>query len=134
MKGSDGHTPLAALKLFSNLDHTIRDEARSYLYANNVFRLMTMQSLMKSPDYIETYIRFLEVGRHSLWWLNLAVRGDSKQHIPNADKAKKLWMIIGDCINLSFLDVYAEIDYFYMDRQTLLQLYMTTEGSPVRQL
>jgi hypothetical protein len=100
MKGSDGRTLLAALKLFSNLDHTICDEARSYFFANNAFRLVTIQPLMQDSDYIDTYIRFLEdvseIGRLTRRWLNLAVSGDRKQHIPNPDKAMKLWMIIGE--------------------------------------
>jgi hypothetical protein len=93
--------------------------------------------MMKETDYIETYSCFLEiigeVGRRSLRWLKLIGSGDSKQHVPNAENAMKLWELIDDYLNLSTLDIYAEIDYFYMDQQTALKLYMATEGSPVGQ-
>jgi hypothetical protein len=135
VKRVSGRTPLEALELLSNLDHNIRCEVRSYFFANNVFQIETTQSFTKDPDYMETYIRFLEdigeVGRRSLRWLRLIVSGDSKQHCPTADIAIKFWELIGDCANLSTLDVEAETDYFYMDQQTALKSYMSTEGLPV---
>jgi hypothetical protein len=90
---------------------------------------------MTDSDYIKTYIHFLEnideIGRRSLRWLRLTVSGDSKHHFPETGKAMKRWELISDCINLSTLDVFAEIDYFYRDQQTKLKLYMTTDGSPI---
>jgi hypothetical protein len=132
VKRLHGRTPVEALKLLSNVDHSIRAEARSYLFANNFFEIETRQSLSTDPHYIAIYIKFLdtigEIGRRSLQWLQLTVKGDSKQHRPTADKAMKLWELIGDCANLSTLDVYAEIDYFYMDQPIALTNYMSTEG------
>lgn len=135
VKRVDGRTPLEVLALLSDLDHNIRAEARSYFFANNTFELKTTQSRTTDPDYINVYINFLEdignVGRRSLRCLRLTVDGDSKLHHPTADKAIKLWELIGDCTNLLTLDIYAEIDYFYMNQQTGLKMYMSTDGYPI---
>ncbi|KAH4197196.1 hypothetical protein HBI25_083500 [Parastagonospora nodorum] len=135
VKRVDGRTPLQILSLLSDLDHNIRVEARSYFFANNTFELMTTQSRTTDPDYIKIYIHFLEdigdIGRRSLRWLRLTVNGDSKQHRPTSDKAIKLWELVGDCTNLLTLDIYAEIDYFYMDQQAGLKMYMSTDGYPI---
>jgi hypothetical protein len=131
----EGRTPIEALGVLSSLDHNIRCEARSYFFANNVFVIETNQSLTTDPDYIETYINFLEdiglVGRRSLRWLRLTVSGDCRHHRPTLSKAIRLWALIVDCRNLLTLDLYAEIDYFYIDQQALLKLFMSTEGCPI---
>jgi hypothetical protein len=132
----DGRSPVEALKLLSDLDHNIRDEARSYFYNNHVFELeTTSQSLSTDPDYMDTYIRFLEsisvAGRCAIRWLRMTVIGDTKQHSPDADKALRLWELLTDCINLITLDIDLDIDYFYMDRHTALKAYMSTEGYPI---
>jgi hypothetical protein len=135
VKRVDGRTPLQVLALLSDLDHNIRAEARSYFFANNSFELKTTQSRTTHADYIQVYIKFLEdigdVGRRSLRWLRLTVDGDSKLHHPTADKAIMFWELIGDCTNLLTLDIYAEIDYFYMDQQAGLKMYMSTDGYPI---
>jgi hypothetical protein len=120
VKVVDGRTPLQALELFSGLDHNIRTEARSHFFASNVFQLETKQSLENIG----------EVGRRSLRWLRLTINGDSKHHFPTLEKATKLWDLLGDCLNLVTLDLYAEIDYFYMDQQPALKQYLSTEGLP----
>jgi hypothetical protein len=134
-KGPDGRTPFEVLELLSNLDHNIRTEARSYFFANNIFQLETKQSSSTDPDYIATYIHFLgtigDVARYSLGWLRLTVTSDTKSHVPTADQGFKLWDIISECRNLETLDIYAEIDYFYMDQHTALKSYMSTEGEPI---
>jgi hypothetical protein len=112
----DGRTPFEVLELLSNLDHNIRAEARSCFFANNIFQLETSQSLGADPDYIVTYMHFLDtigdVARHSMRWLRLTVSGDTKMHIPTVDQALKLWNIVSECENLETLDIYAEIDCF----------------------
>jgi hypothetical protein len=132
-----GRTPLQTLELFSSLDHNIRTEARSYFFANNVFVLETKQSVIADADYVQTYITFLEnigeTGRRSIRWLRLTVSRDSKHHVPTFKKGIKLWELISDCANLVTLDVFVEIDYFYMDRQACLKSYLSTEGFPVRE-
>ncbi|KAH7088847.1 hypothetical protein FB567DRAFT_440012 [Paraphoma chrysanthemicola] len=135
IKRTTGRTPLEALELLSDLDHNIRCEARSYFFANNTFQVETSQTFTTDADYIKTYITFLEnigeIGRRSLRWLRLTVSADSKQHRPTLDKGLKLWSLIADCFNLLTLDIYAEIDYFYMDQQAAMKQFMTTEGSPI---
>jgi hypothetical protein len=134
-KRPNGRTPLEALELLSGLDYNIRYEARSYFFANNVFQVETSQTFTTDADYIETYITFLEnigeIGRRSLRWLRLTVSGDSKQHRPTPDKGRKLWSLVADCYNLLTLDIYAEIDYFYLNQHAALKMYMSTEGSPI---
>jgi hypothetical protein len=135
VKRVDGRTPLEALALLSDLDHNICVEARSYFFANNIFQVVTSQSLTTDPDYVTVYIHFLQdigdVGRRSLRWLRLTVTGDSKQHHPTFNNALKLWDLIADCSNLLTLDVFAEIDYFYMDQRVGLKLYLSTNGYPI---
>ncbi|KAF2026384.1 hypothetical protein EK21DRAFT_115836 [Setomelanomma holmii] len=135
IKHVDGRTPLEALELLSDLDYNIRCEARSYFFANNVFQVETSQHSSTHSDYVETYIAFLanigEIGRQSLRWLRLTVSGDSKQHHPTRNKGVKLWSLVADCFNLLTLDIYAEIDYFYMDQHAAMKMYMNTNGSPV---
>lgn len=135
LKRIDGRTPLEVLSLLSSLDHNIRTEARSYFFANNIFQVETSQSLITDADYVAVYIAFLEnigaVGRRSLRWLRLTVSGDSKHHTPTIDKALKFWDLVSDCTNLLTLDVYAEIDYFYMDQRAGLKMYMSTDGYPI---
>jgi hypothetical protein len=132
---NDGRTPLEVLELLSNLDHNIRAEARSYFFANNVFQLETSQSLGTDPDYIATYMHFLvtigDIACHSLCWLRLTVSGDTKAHILTFDQALNFWDAISECDNLETLDIYAKIDYFYMDQQAELKAYMYAEGYPV---
>ncbi|OAL04076.1 hypothetical protein IQ06DRAFT_314757 [Phaeosphaeriaceae sp. SRC1lsM3a] len=134
-KRHDRRTELECLELLSNLDHNIRTEARSYFFANNTLTVETRQSLSTDSDYMETYIQFLEiigeVGRRSLRWLRLTINGDTKQHRPTMDKAIKFWDLIADCTNLSTLDIYAEIDYFYMNQHAGLRMYISTEGPPI---
>lgn len=88
-------------------------------------------------DYITTYMQFLTLigttGRRSLRYLRLTVTGDPNLHRPNADKAIEFWEVIGNCTNLSTLDVYADIDYFYMEQRAALKLYLSTEGFPISQ-
>jgi hypothetical protein len=131
----DNRSPLGALALFSDLDHNIRTEARSYFFAKNDFQIETKQTLTMDPDYVEVYIAFLEnigeVGRRNLRWLRLTVSGDSKQQKPSPYKASKLWELIADCFNLVTLDIYAEIDYFYMDQQQALKSYLSFSGRPI---
>jgi hypothetical protein len=131
-----GRTPIEALEVLSTyLDHNIRREARSYFFANNVFQLETTQSFTTAKDYVEIYIEFLEdiglIGRCSLRWLRLTVSGDCRHHRPTPSRALKLFSLIGECMNLESLDLYAEIDYFYMDQQLMLKLFMSTEGAPI---
>jgi hypothetical protein len=71
------------------------------------------------------------VARHSVRWLRLTVSGDTKMHIPTVDQALIFWDIISECKNIETLDIYAKIDYFYMDQQTALKSCMYTEGYPV---
>lgn len=134
-KRHDRRTELECLELLSNIDHNIRAEARSYFFANNTLTIKTRQSLTTDPDYIEKYINFLEnigeIGRRSLRWLRLTVDGDTKLHRPTMDKALKFWALIADCTNLSTLDIYADIDYFYMNQHAGLRMYMCTEGYPI---
>jgi len=135
VKHTTGRTPLEAFMLLSSLDHNIRTEAQSYFFANNTFHLETHQSWTTDPDYIEIYMHFLsligDVGRRSLRHLRLKVTGDPSLHRPNSDKAIEFWEHIADCTNLSTLDIYADIDYFYMDQQTALKFYLSTEGYPI---
>ncbi|KAF2829133.1 hypothetical protein CC86DRAFT_185022 [Ophiobolus disseminans] len=130
-----GRTPIEALRVLSNLDHNIRCEARSYFFANNIFMIETKQTLMNDPDYVRTYIAFLEeigsIGRRSLRWLRLTVSGDSRYDCPTPGKAIKLWTLLGECGNLLNLDIAAEIDYFYIDQQAMLKMFMSTEGYPL---
>lgn len=130
-----GRDPLEALDVLSTLDRNIHREARSYFFGNNVFIIPTSQSFTTSSDYIETYIALLqsigESGRHSLRFLRLIVSGDCKYHVPTPAKALKLWSLLGECINLSTLDLYVDIDYFYPDQLGQLKFYMSTEGAPV---
>lgn len=134
-KRHDRRTQLECLELLSNLDHNIRAEARSYFFANNTLTVETRQCLTTDADYIETYIHFLEnigeIGRRSLRWLCLTVNGDTKPHRPTMDKAMKFWDLVADCTNLSTLDIYAEIDYFYVNQHAGLRMYMCSEGYPI---
>ncbi|KAH7395237.1 hypothetical protein DE146DRAFT_615299, partial [Phaeosphaeria sp. MPI-PUGE-AT-0046c] len=131
----DRRTELECLELLSNLDHNTRTEARSYFFANNTLIVDTQQFLSTDADYIETYIHFFEnfsgVGRRSLRWLRLTVSGDSKQHHVTRDKAMKFWDLIAECTNLTTLDIYIEIDYFYINQHAGLRMYMCTEGYPI---
>jgi len=135
MTRTKGRTPVEALELLCGIDHNIRCEARSYFFANNTFQIETTQSFTSDVDYIQIYIDFLEniglVGRRSLRYLHLMVSGDCKHHVPTANKAMKLWTLIADCGNLVKLDLYAEIDYFYIDQQSALKHFMSTEGAPI---
>jgi hypothetical protein len=135
VKRTTGRVPLDVLKLLSSLDHNIRIEARSYFFANNTFQLEAQQSWTTDPDYIETYIYFLsligDVGSRSLRYLRLEATGDPSLHRPNSNKAITFWEYIADCTNLSTLDIYADIDYFYMDQHTGLKFYLSTEGYPI---
>ncbi|MBK5654351.1 MAG: hypothetical protein I4N50_22040 [Rhizobium sp.] len=132
---TNGRTPMEALQLLSGIDHNIRCEARSYFFANNIFQIETTQTFTTDPDYIQVYIDFLEniglVGRRSLRYLHLMVSSDCKHHVPTASKATKFWSLIAGCGNLVKLDVYAEIDYFYIGQQAALKLFMSTEGAPI---
>lgn len=135
MTRTKGRTPVEVLKLLGSIDHNIRSEARSYFFANNDFQIETTQSLTTDPDYVQIYIDFLEniglVGRRSLRYLHLMVSGDCRHHIPTASRAMKLWTLIADCGNLVKLDIYADIDYFYIDQQLALKRFMSTEGAPI---
>lgn len=132
---TEERTPVEALEPLSGIDHNIRCEARSYFFANNNFQIEATQTFTTDPDYIQVYIDFLEniglVGRRSLRWLRLTVSGDCRHHVPTLSKALRLWALLADCGNLVKLDVYAEIDYFYVDQQAALKLFMSTEGAPI---
>jgi hypothetical protein len=84
---------------------------------------------------VSVYIAFLSdigvVARQSLRRLRLTVNGDSKSRYPSLSKAFKLWSLASDCTNLSTLDIYAEIDYFYMDQHAALRQYLSIDGWPI---
>ncbi|KAF2855745.1 hypothetical protein T440DRAFT_485864 [Plenodomus tracheiphilus IPT5] len=133
--GIAGRTPLEALVVLSSIDHYTRHEARSFFFARNNFEIKTRQTLEDDPDYVEVYIKFLEnigdIGRGSLSNLRLIVTGDSKRHRPNNAKAIKLFEFLASCTNLKRLDLFLDVDYFYMNQRKGLDSYLTTHGSPI---
>ncbi|KAH7398494.1 hypothetical protein BKA66DRAFT_508811 [Pyrenochaeta sp. MPI-SDFR-AT-0127] len=128
-------TPLQALEMLSSLDHYIRQEARSYFFANNCFEIKTKQNWSTDPDYVQVYINFLEdigeTGRRSLRNVRLTVSGDSKLHRPNHEQAMRFWNLLASCMNLERLDLFLEVDYFYMDQRKALHSYLSTCGLPI---
>ncbi|KAF1846540.1 uncharacterized protein K460DRAFT_314067 [Cucurbitaria berberidis CBS 394.84] len=133
----EGRTPLQALEVLSSLDHYIRREARSYFFANNFIEIKTRQKFTSDPDYVQVYIHFLEnigeTGRWSLRHLRLTVSEDSSPHRPKFEQALKLWSLLADCMNLERLDLFLEVDYFYMDQCDALKSHLSTLGFPVSQ-
>ena len=128
-------SPLKALKVFSNLDHYIRQEARSFFFANNSFEIVTKQNLTTDPDYVQVYIDFLsnigETGRRSLRQLELVVNGDTKQHLPEPKIAVKFWKLLADCMNLERLHLFLDVDYFYLDQLSEMKYFLSTHGPPI---
>ncbi|KAH9882048.1 hypothetical protein J1614_001220 [Plenodomus biglobosus] len=131
----DGRTPLEALALLSNIDDYVRQEARSFFFARNVFELKTTQTLTADPDYVEAYAKLLgdigDIGRRSLRNLRLTVSGDSKHNQPNHTTVTRLFDLLAECTNLQRLDLFLEVDCFYMDQRKGLDAYLTTNGAPI---
>lgn len=131
----DGRTPLEALALLSNIDDYVRHEARSFFFARHIFQLKTTQTSAADPDYVEVYATLLgkigDIGRRSLRNLRLTVSGDSKHNQPNHATVTRLFDLLAECTNLQRLDLFLELDYFYMDQRKGLGAYLTTNGAPI---
>jgi len=132
---TSSRTPFEALSLLSSLDHYICLESRSYFFANNTFCISTTQTITTDADYVGIYIGFLSsigaTARRSLRNLRLVVRGDSKAHRPCFSTAAHLFALLSSCLNLQYLDLFLEVDYFYMDQVASLKSFLNARGYPV---
>ncbi|KAJ4301368.1 hypothetical protein N0V90_003460 [Kalmusia sp. IMI 367209] len=120
-----------ALRFLSSLDHKVREEARSFFFANNRFEVFSLKPV---NHYMKAYVAFLHnigsVGRASLRYLRMDLVDEERERDCSADMhdVKNFFGLLGECVNLEALWVTLGVSCFYGHDFLTMARYLKHHG------